>query len=74
VARATQQTRLAHKTRISIPLKLNNDHAAKEAGLPLYMVADAGRTQIAAGSKTVLAVGPAPQSLVDQVTGSLALL
>lgn len=32
--------------------------AAKEAGLPLYLVTDAGRTQIAAGSRTVLGIGP----------------
>jgi PTH2 family peptidyl-tRNA hydrolase len=47
---------------------------ARAAKLPAYLVRDAGRTQIAAGSKTVLAVGPAPVSRVDQVTGSLKLL
>jgi len=47
--------------------------AAEEAGVPYYVVVDAGRTQIAAGSRTVLAVGPAPKKLVDQVTGSLKL-
>lgn len=40
---------------------------ARSLGLVSYVVADAGRTQIAAGSHTVLAVGPAPGSLVDQV-------
>lgn len=30
---------------------------------------DAGRTQIPAGSRTVLALGPAPVSLMDEVTG-----
>lgn len=33
-----------------------------------------GRTQIAAGSTTVLGLGPAPVKLLDQVTGSLRLL
>lgn len=33
--------------------------AAEEAGCPYFLVQDAGRTQIAAGSSTVLAVGPA---------------
>jgi hypothetical protein len=47
---------------------------AKSAGLPLYIVHDAGRTQVAAGSQTVLAVGPGPASLVDSVTGHLSLL
>lgn len=35
---------------------------------------DAGRTQIAAGSLTVLAIGPAPVKEVDAVTGHLKLL
>ena len=44
---------------------------ARSLGLVSYVVADAGRTQIAAGSHTVLAVGPAPGSVVDQVTGEM---
>ncbi|KAL5074108.1 hypothetical protein RYX36_013092 [Vicia faba] len=31
---------------------------AESVGLPTFVVADAGRTQVSAGSKTVLAVGP----------------
>jgi peptidyl-tRNA hydrolase, PTH2 family len=38
------------------------------------VIADAGRTQIAAGSHTVLGIGPAPKSVVDLVTGHLKLL
>ena len=41
---------------------------ARSLDLVSYVVADAGRTQIAPGSHTVLAVGPAPNHLVDQVT------
>lgn len=48
--------------------------SAKSAGLPYYVIRDAGRTQIAAGSKTVVSIGPAPKSMVDQVTGHLKLL
>lgn len=48
--------------------------SAQEAGLFWYQVEDQGRTQIPAGSHTVLAVGPAPHSLVDEVTGHLTLL
>ena len=40
---------------------------ARSLDLVSYVVADAGRTQIAPGSHTVLAVGPAPGQLVDQV-------
>ncbi|OMP04962.1 Peptidyl-tRNA hydrolase, PTH2 [Corchorus capsularis] len=48
--------------------------AAENIGLPTFVVADAGRTQVAAGSKTVLAVGPGPKMAVDSVTGKLNLL
>jgi peptidyl-tRNA hydrolase len=47
---------------------------ARQAGLVTYIVEDAGRTQIAAGSRTVLAIGPAPVKELDQITGHLKLL
>lgn len=47
---------------------------AKASGLPAFIVQDAGRTQVAAGSRTVLAIGPAPRSAIDKVTGQLRLL
>ena len=43
-------------------------------GLPHYLVTDAGRTQIPSGSQTVLGIGPAPKSIIDQITGHLKLL
>ncbi|XP_023688809.1 peptidyl-tRNA hydrolase 2, mitochondrial [Paramormyrops kingsleyae] len=46
---------------------------AKEFGLPVSLIQDAGRTQIAPGSRTVLGVGPGPADLVDMVTGHLKL-
>lgn len=46
---------------------------AKEVGLPVSLIQDAGRTQIAPGSRTVLGVGPGPADLVDRVTGHLRL-
>ena len=36
---------------------------AKRFGLSVYTVADAGRTQIAPGSRTVLSVGPGKPSV-----------
>jgi PTH2 family peptidyl-tRNA hydrolase len=47
---------------------------ARSLGLTAEVIQDAGRTQIEAGSMTVLGVGPAPKSLVDQITGGLKLL
>ena len=47
---------------------------ATEKGIPLYLVEDAGRTQIAAGSRTVLGLGPAPVSVFEGVTSHLKLM
>jgi peptidyl-tRNA hydrolase len=64
-----------------ITVKLQNEEqmdeieaSAKQAGLVTYVVVDAGHTQVAAGSKTVLAIGPAPESLVNTVTSQLKLI
>lgn len=38
------------------------------------LIRDAGRTQIAAGSATVLAIGPALVAEIDAITGHLKLL
>ena len=46
---------------------------ARKQGLVACVIRDAGRTQIAAGSRTVLAIGPAPKQLIDKVTGHLKL-
>lgn len=45
----------------------------RELGITWSIVRDAGRTQVEAGSLTVLGVGPADSSLVDSVTGNLKL-
>jgi peptidyl-tRNA hydrolase, PTH2 family len=42
-------------------------------GLPTSVVHDAGRTQVAPNSRTVLAIGPATISRIDSVTGHLRL-
>jgi PTH2 family peptidyl-tRNA hydrolase len=47
---------------------------ARSLGVTAEVISDAGRTQIASGSRTVLGVGPAPKSMVDLVTGGLKLL
>jgi peptidyl-tRNA hydrolase, PTH2 family len=47
---------------------------AQSLGVTAEVIQDAGRTQIEAGSLTVLGVGPAPKSVVDKITGHLKLL
>ncbi|GMI60514.1 hypothetical protein ScalyP_jg9856 [Parmales sp. scaly parma] len=47
---------------------------AKAKGLPYYLVEDAGRTQIAAGSRTVLGLGPAPVSEFEGLSDHLKLM
>ncbi|KAG0717659.1 Peptidyl-tRNA hydrolase 2, mitochondrial [Chionoecetes opilio] len=46
---------------------------AREVGLRVSIIQDAGRTQIAPGSRTVVGIGPGPVELIDQVTGHLKL-
>lgn len=46
---------------------------AKEAGLTVSLIQDAGRTQIAPGSRTVLGIGPGPADLIDSITEDLKL-
>ena len=53
-------------------LKLEED--CKKRNIPSFVVRDAGRTQLAPGTATVLAVGPGPRSVVDEITGKLKLL
>ncbi len=48
--------------------------AARAAGLPAEVIRDAGRTQLAPGTATCCAIGPADAARVDAVTGGLPLL
>ena len=48
--------------------------AAKAAGIPYYLVTDAGRTEVDPGTKTVLAIGPGRADKIDKITGQLKLL
>lgn len=47
---------------------------ANKEGLHSYLVVDAGHTQIAPDTRTVLAIGPAPAKLLDKITGHLKLM
>ncbi|MFA6329168.1 MAG: peptidyl-tRNA hydrolase Pth2 [Candidatus Micrarchaeia archaeon] len=48
--------------------------AAKKARLPCSLITDAGHTQVEPGSKTAVAIGPAPESEIDEITDKLKLL
>ena len=43
-------------------------------GLVTARIADAGRTEVAPGTVTVGAIGPAPVTVIDEITGALSLL
>lgn len=53
--------------------RLQMQKEARKQGLVAQSIIDAGRTQIAAGSRTVLAIGPGPESIINGVTGDLKL-
>jgi PTH2 family peptidyl-tRNA hydrolase len=42
--------------------------------LPTVIVRDAGFTQLEAGTATCVGIGPAPDYLIDKITGGLKLL
>ncbi|XP_026755015.2 peptidyl-tRNA hydrolase 2, mitochondrial-like [Galleria mellonella] len=69
----TGQAKIALKTDSVDEIKQIADNA-KKMGLITSLIRDAGRTQIAPNSITVLGVGPAPKDIVDKVTGHLKLL
>ncbi|CAO3568136.1 unnamed protein product [Mortierella alpina] len=73
-------TRWEYSGQAKVTLKVDSEEdmlliqaQAMSVGLAAHSIRDAGRTQIAAGSRTVLAVGPGPISVVNSVTGKLKL-
>jgi peptidyl-tRNA hydrolase, PTH2 family len=47
---------------------------AKDEGLTVAMITDAGKTVVAPGTRTCLAIGPDEDEAIDAVTKDLALL
>jgi PTH2 family peptidyl-tRNA hydrolase len=50
------------------------ERAAQQQRIPTFAVRDAGRTQVTAGTITVLAIGPAENARIQRITGHLKLL
>lgn len=64
-----------------IVLKIKTGHEmiklkekAEELNLITHIVTDAGKTQIASGSNTVLAIGPYYENKLNMITGHLKLM
>ncbi|MCD6491558.1 MAG: peptidyl-tRNA hydrolase Pth2 [Candidatus Njordarchaeia archaeon] len=53
-------------------LKIYNQ--AKAANLPVAIIKDAGLTVIPPGTITCIGIGPAPNHLIDPITGNLKLV
>ena len=63
-----------------VTLKVDSDaelvelvRKARAAGVVAESIRDAGRTQLAAGTRTVAAIGPAGTRMIDLITGHLKL-
>ncbi|CAL1696487.1 unnamed protein product [Somion occarium] len=69
----TGQAKIALKASSEDEL-LELEAIAKSLNLCARSIIDAGRTQVAARTRTVLGIGPAPVELVNRVTGKLRLL
>ena len=48
--------------------------SCKDKDIPCCLITDAGRTQIDPGTVTVCSVGPAPDKVIDEITGKFKLL
>jgi len=53
---------------------LELEKKAKILGIPSALITDMGLTEIPPGTITVLGLGPAPDEIIDKITGSLPLL
>lgn len=47
---------------------------AEDAGLMTSLITDAGHTELPPGTTTCLGIGPAPEDIIDRITGDLRLM
>jgi len=52
---------------------LKKEREAKEAGIPSALISDMGLTELPPETITALGIGPAPERVIDKITGSLPL-
>lgn len=52
---------------------LQLQQVAKRKGLVASLITDAGKTVVAPGTKTCVGIGPAPETIIDEVTGDLPM-
>jgi peptidyl-tRNA hydrolase, PTH2 family len=65
------------KIALVVPTLTEMEELAREArarGIPFVFVEDAGLTEVAPGTRTVLGLGPSPGAEMDGLTGELSLL
>lgn len=64
-----------------VVLKVDNEkelikyfQIAKDQGIACSLITDAGRTCIAPGTKTAVAIGPDDEEVIDRITGELKMM
>ena len=67
------QTKIAHAVNSLAELE-NLKSRCDALGILHVLISDAGRTELAPGTVTALAIGPADDALIDRVTGFTPML
>lgn len=70
---------LQGQKKVAVKVKSKDDlirifNEAKRNDLPASLIADRGLTELKPGTITCVGIGPAPERLIDKITGSMPLL